>query len=459
MPESSAKLDSARCLRVFLCHSSGDKPAVRDLYRRLRNDGFDPWLDEEDLLPGQDWREEIPQAVGKSDVVVVCVSQASVTKEGYVQKEIKYALDVADEKPEGTIFIIPAKLDEHVIVPSRLKQWQWANLYEKDGYERLTRALWERSAAIGKAGGRPPQPEGSTTVAEVAAPTQAPPPRPAAASTPRPGLAPPRNRKALIFGALLTVVGPVGVAWYLSHRGHLPTVGTVREAPKDGLNYVWILPGTFEMGCSWEGDTLCDRDETPAHTVTISKGFSLGQTPVTAAAYKRFVGKTGGRMPPAPGFNEGWKNEQMPVVDVTWDNAQAYCRWVGGRLPTEAEWEYAARARSPEALYGPLDEIAWYEGNSGGRTHDVGQKHPNGFGLYDMLGNVKEWVNDWYDGRYYENSPHVDPLGPSEGRRRVLRGGGWNLDAFNVRIAHRFSYEPDFRDYFIGFRCIREVAP
>jgi hypothetical protein len=216
MQEGSLKLDAARRLRVFLCHSSGDKPAVRDLYRKLGNDGFDPWLDEEKLLPGQDWADEIPKAIRASDAVVVCLSHSSVTKEGYLQREIKNALSAAEEKPEGAIFIIPVRLQD-VEVPSRLRQWQWANLYEKDGYERLTRALWERSTTIGIARGRSPQPEDSVTAAETAPPMEAPLPRPAGASAPRPAHATaPWDRKGLIVLAFLAIVGVVAVAWYLS---------------------------------------------------------------------------------------------------------------------------------------------------------------------------------------------------------------------------------------------------
>lgn len=131
-------------LRVFLCHASDDKPAVRRLYRRLKDDGFDPWLDEEDLLPGQDWDLEISKAVRHSDMIIVCLSRASVVKRGYVQKEIKQALDVADEQPEGTIFIIPLKLEE-CEAPERLRRWQWVNLYEAGGYDKLKRALLKSS--------------------------------------------------------------------------------------------------------------------------------------------------------------------------------------------------------------------------------------------------------------------------------------------------------------------------
>ena len=138
----------SRPLRVFLCHSSNDKPAVRDLYSKLRSDQIDPWLDEQKLLPGQDWNLEITKAVHTSDVVLVCLSRGSVNKAGYIQKEIKYALDVADEQPEGTIFLIPLKLEECEI-PDRLRRWQWVNLLEESGYERLMRSLQHRANTLG----------------------------------------------------------------------------------------------------------------------------------------------------------------------------------------------------------------------------------------------------------------------------------------------------------------------
>ncbi|MBP7687715.1 MAG: toll/interleukin-1 receptor domain-containing protein, partial [Thermoflexales bacterium] len=118
-PRPQPVTNSSRALRVFLCHASSDKPAVRDLYQRLRADGFEPWLDEEDILPGQDWKREIPKAVRESDIVLVCLSKHSINKEGYVQKEIKVALDVAEEKPDDVIFLIPVKLEE-CDVPERL---------------------------------------------------------------------------------------------------------------------------------------------------------------------------------------------------------------------------------------------------------------------------------------------------------------------------------------------------
>ena len=254
--------------------------------------------------------------------------------------------------------------------------------------------------------------------------------------------------------------------------------------PKDGLKYVWIPPGTFMMGCS-PGDTECWDNEKPPHRVTITKGFWMGQTVVTVGAYKRFAGATGRQMPPEPDHDErplnpGWGNEAMPIVNVTWDDAQAYCVWAGGRLPTEAEWEYAARAGSTAARYGPLDEIAWYADNSGRQRldceriwnedqanyfkrlnengnglHEVGLKRANGFGLYDMLGNVVVWVNDWYD--LYQNSQFQDPTGPTSGEPRVQRGGSWVSYPRCVRVSCRYSVVPAYRGEGLGFRCGGEM--
>jgi outer membrane protein assembly factor BamD (BamD/ComL family) len=140
--------EEKRLLKVFLCHASGDKPPVRQLYKELVAEGVDAWLDQEKLLPGQDWRMEIPRAVQEADVVVICLSKKSITKEGYVQKEIKFALDIAEEKPEGTIFLIPARLEE-CVVPERLSRWQWVDLYEEDGFTKLLRSLKLRANKVG----------------------------------------------------------------------------------------------------------------------------------------------------------------------------------------------------------------------------------------------------------------------------------------------------------------------
>jgi formylglycine-generating enzyme required for sulfatase activity len=153
-------------------------------------------------------------------------------------------------------------------------------------------------------------------------------------------------------------------------------------------------------------------------------------------------------------LNAGWGDEAMPIVNVSWDEAHHYCTWAGGRLPSEAEWEYAARAGSTQARYGPIDEVAWYSNNSGVKTHEVGQKRANGFELYDMLGNVWEFVNDWYDENYYQRSPSQDPAGPTSGAWHVQRGGSYSSIGASVSVRGRGdSGQIDF-----GFRCGGEVS-
>jgi len=133
---------------VFLCHASEDKPAVRELYTRLQGDHFQPWLDEEDLLPGQNWQQEIPRAVRRSHVVLVCLSTRSVNKAGYLQREIKFALDVLEEQPEGMIFIVPVRIEECDVPPS-LSHLHYADLFSARGYDKLKRALQLRAEQLG----------------------------------------------------------------------------------------------------------------------------------------------------------------------------------------------------------------------------------------------------------------------------------------------------------------------
>ncbi len=219
--------------------------------------------------------------------------------------------------------------------------------------------------------------------------------------------------------------------------------GETRVNPKDGLTYVWIPPGRFLMGCS-PGDADCAPQEQPAHEVNITKGFWLGRTPVTQQAYQRVTGKN-------PSF---FKVAEHPVEMVNWNEAKAYCAAVGGRLPTEAEWEYAARAGSMGPRYGAPDEIAWHYDNSGFKTHEVGQKKPNAFGLYDMLGNVFQWVADWYG--VYPSSESSDPSGPSSGQLRMVRGGSWDNLSKVARSSYRGTSAPGDRSYSFGIRCVGE---
>ena len=206
--------------------------------------------------------------------------------------------------------------------------------------------------------------------------------------------------------------------------------GTPRENLRDGLTYVWIPAGKFMMGCS-PGDTDCRDNERPQREVSIAHGFWMGQTEVTQAAYEKVMDAN-------PSHSKG---VSLPVEQVDWRQAGEYCAKAGLRLPTEAEWEYAARAGNPQARYGQIAGIAWYKGNSSQQTHDVKQKEPNAWGVYDMLGNVYEWTADIYSGT----------------TDRVLRGGAWVSNPQDVRVSFRIGDEPTLQYLSIGFRCAGEL--
>jgi formylglycine-generating enzyme required for sulfatase activity len=234
---------------------------------------------------------------------------------------------------------------------------------------------------------------------------------------------------------------------------------------------VLVQGGTFIMGSN-DGE----GDEKPPHKVYVDD-FYISKTEITNAQFCEFLNvkgnqteggvtwleieseyckitKESGRYIPTRGF------DNHPVVMVSWYGARAYSQWAGGQLPTEAQWEYAARGgnKSNDYTYSGsnnIEAVAWYEGNSGGRTHPVATKQPNELGIYDMTGNVWEWCADWYDGNYYNsNPPYENPKGPATGSNRVLRGGSWYYDAQDCRSARRGRNDPDSRNGRIGFRLV-----
>jgi formylglycine-generating enzyme required for sulfatase activity len=223
----------------------------------------------------------------------------------------------------------------------------------------------------------------------------------------------------------------------------------------DGMEFVLIRPGSYRMG-GMGGNS----NEKPCHPVTISAPFYLGKYQVTQLQWEKVMGSN-------PSHS---KEESNPVECVSWNDIQEYIQRLnekaGGniyRLPTEAEWEYACRADTFDSYYfgndpNNLDDHAWYGKNSKGITHPVGQKKPNPWGLYDIHGNVWEWVQDWYARDYYEKSPENDPVGPSSGVTRVLRGGSWHGRARGLRAACRNWARPDYQYFDIGFRLARSLA-
>jgi formylglycine-generating enzyme required for sulfatase activity len=216
------------------------------------------------------------------------------------------------------------------------------------------------------------------------------------------------------------------------------------------MEFVKIEPGTFLMGCP-PGNIGCDGDERPPHEVKITKAFEIGKYEVTQTQWKIVMGTE-------PSY---FKGENLPVEQVSWDDANRFMARMNERndghryrLPTEAEWEYAARAGNAAMHHGTPNDIAWFMENSDGVTHAVGTKAPNAWGLHDTQGNVYEFVQDWFGP--YPNDLATDPTGPVDGSERVPRGGSWMSTSRGIRLPNRNLIEPGDANFNIGFRCVRE---
>lgn len=273
-----------------------------------------------------------------------------------------------------------------------------------------------------------------------------------------------------------------------------------RTNPIDNAEMVFIPAGEFIMGSNpeeieeiwkklnWDtAEIQFTKSEQPAHCVQVD-GFWMYRNLVTVAQYKIFCIANGTKLPDEPSY--GWK-DQNPIVNVSWHDAKAYCDWAGGRLPYEAEWEYAARSgntgigNNPRTIFvwgdslpvKPVANLAdetfiksgyynspgfqFFSGyNDGFATASPVRAFPaNGFGLYDMAGNVLEWCEDWYGLDYYKNSPEKNPRGPATGDRRVLRGGAFDTTPTITRISRRLGNFPDIRNEEKGFRCVYNFTP
>lgn len=220
--------------------------------------------------------------------------------------------------------------------------------------------------------------------------------------------------------------------------------------PVTGMEFVWVPEGCYEMGCGAWTDS-CWGDEYPVHEVCLD-GFWIGKYEVTQGQWIQI-------MEDNPSYFKD--SERHPVEQVSWNDVQGFITALNSqgshifRLPTEAEWEYAARSAGREEKYAggdDLDSLGWYVDNSERRTHEVGTKAPNGLGIYDMSGNVWEWVSDWYDYDYYAQSPKYNPQGPDTGLYRVLRGGSYRNLARGCRASIRSNGVPNLKWYDLGFR-------
>ncbi len=420
-------------LRVFLCHASPDKAKALELHTWLKAMGAQPWLDEEDLIPGQDWRNEIRRAVQNSDVVLVCLSQQSVNREGFIKDEIGFALNQADRQADGAIFVVPLRLDE-CEVPERLARWHWVNWFDARGPERLQRALRRRADEV----------DATWAVAE---PTNPDVPRDAARGSDRRDPIPD------------TVPPPIVIA----PQPTLPKTFTLDDPIL--MEFVLIPAGPFLMGSDRSKDKAAFDDELPQHRLTLPD-YYMGKYEVTNAQWQIFARASKRK------FNLPRAKESHPVVNVNWHEAFAFCDWLTQMsgyelmLPSEAEWEKAARGVDGYIYPWGNDPLSTARANHGdmyGNTTPVGRYSPDGdspYGCTDMSGNVFEWTRSLWGKEkkpefvypYTNRMTEREALTASGIVRRVLRGGSWDYFEDNARPAYRLRYQPSFRSSYIGFR-------
>ncbi|HLI34313.1 MAG TPA: SUMF1/EgtB/PvdO family nonheme iron enzyme [Terriglobia bacterium] len=415
--------------QVFISYASADKTVADRVCSALEGAGISCWIAPRDIEPGTDFPAAIVEAIHSAHVLALVLTERAAASP-HILSEVGHAFNAKKR-------IIPFRISSAAL-PADLEYFlsmtQWLDAPEgctDESLKRLTQAVLD-------------------ALHDERTPFH---------------LAPLRQRAKWPAVAIFTLTVAGGIIFYGKWRrsteqtrapGSLSTRPVTSPHwktwvnPADGQNYVWIAPGTFTMGCS-AADTECKDDEKPAHPVAIERGFWLGQTEVTVAAYRKYAAKHGLESPAGDG--------NLPISGVTWAQAKEYCAAVGGRLPTEAEWEYAARGGNPQPYYGVVSEIAWYADNSRGAPHAVGKKQPNSFGLYDMLGNVAEWVLDRYYNKYYLDSPATgdaveQPLPLASNHLAVARGGSFESETASLRVSRRFARENDMSDGTVGFRCV-----
>jgi len=490
-----------RPLKVFLCHASTDKPKVRELYRYLKKRGIQPWFDEEDLVGGQDWQVEIPKALATSDAIIICLTKNSVDKEGYIQKEIKFALDKALEMPEGRIFLIPVKFEE-CEVPFTLSRYQWVDLTVESGYAKMIKALKFRASQLERSTveinkkdieEKEEQKEiKSGKLEEKRKLTE----KPIQEGNDK-------TQRADAWFAVIGLIVIVSIVYFSSLRNRQPNetnqpqisdtltfTETVKPSatstPKststpsitltptslpteitdaEGVSMVLVPAGEFTMGSERY------TNEKPLHLVYLS-AFYMDVYEVTNAAYKVCVDANVCTPPQSTNslarftYYGNKEFDDYPVIRVDWDQAKTYCEWRQASLPTEAQWEKSSRGIDGRTF--PWGEVisCSYTNYLGCNKVDndtlpVGSfeagKSP--YGIYNLAGNVWEWVSDWYLEDYYQTSPYIDPLGPESGVEKILRGGGYSTLGAYMRSYYRGAISPtEFRND-IGFRCAKGITP
>jgi formylglycine-generating enzyme required for sulfatase activity len=460
---------------IFISHSNKDKPVADAICANLESASLRCWIAPRDVAPGEKWQAATTNAISHSRVMVLVFSAHSNASDD-ISNEIFLAAD-------AKVVIIPFRIENVRTEPG--KQYYLGRTHWLDALNPPTQAqidqLVERVKLL-----VPPVEVGSPVQPE-AVPAETPPSQENISGT-----APaqrawgmPRGKALLLGSAILLVVIVAG--WLISQSGSLQSAGIIisvtntptltttlepsltpppesspssvpnlAEIAREGAKMELIPAGKFAMGSN-DGSA----DERPVHTVSLD-AFYMDKYEVTNVTYKLCVDAGGCLAPTDASWNSATqynnpKYTHHPVIFVTWYQALNYCSWRGVRMPTEAEWEYAARGLNGRTYpWGEVLATSLANYNKSGTT-PVGS-YENGkspFGLYDMAGNVWEWVNDWYSETYYQRSPAFNPLGPAVGRQRAMRGGAWQNYEKDVRSADRTGYNPAVGVGTIGFRCAR----
>lgn len=439
---------------AFLSFASADVELAHRAVESLERAGVPCWIADRDITMGSSYPAAITAAIKGSGAFLLLLTDAS-NGSPHVLREVELAFTA--RRPILPVCIAGVRPSSDLQYFLSTSQWLDAGrTFDQEDLakiEPVLRQMIERGRFSGDLNGGSRQwlryavaaalvvavsAAGINWLRQRPAPTPAAASRASAPSPSAPASAPPPTTTTSTAPEAATPTAPATTAASRS------TAPTVKVNPRDGQSYVWIAPGRFVMGCS-SGDPACDDDEKPAHAVEITRGYWLASTEVTTAQFRKTSAASS-----APNGAAG----NVPVTRVDWSEAKAYCARVGGRLPTEAEWEYAARAGEQTRYYGNLNAIAWFDDNSDGRPHPVGGKTPNAFGLHDMLGNVSEWVLDRYYNTYDDASDPLSPDQPLAGNASgVARGGSWISEAAGARVSRRLSMPPDAQEPHIGFRC------
>jgi formylglycine-generating enzyme required for sulfatase activity len=462
---SPAERSGPASVDLFLSYSRRDSDAMHQVQEALREAGLSVWTDE-GLEPGtQSWKDAIAEAVKQAYALVVLLSPSS-SQSTWVKNEVGFAQTL-----NKRIFPVLIAGEAATAVPIDLINAQWV-----DGRTNLDRAVTlellpalRRHQTIPEPRHVPPPVPArqEVSVAPVAESPAALLTGNAAQKSKMPGGA--RTRGMVIWIPLAILAGALGLlimqrfvvppqppAPTASQTPAAPVAGASRTNPKDGAEYVYVPPGPFLMG-SAESDALASSDEAPQMTVNLD-GFWIMRTEVTNGHYKRCVEDNGACTEPE---NERWNDPAYadhPVTTMTWQQANAYAAWAGGRLPTEAEWEKACRGTEgglyPWGDAAPTADLANYDGNAGGTT-PVGQYSPQGdspYGLVDMAGSVWEWVSSQYRPYPYDSTDGREDL---EGDApRSMRGGSWDYTDADVRCAFRANDRPENGYGEDGFRLV-----